>query len=74
MYRVDIAADLNDADQTGYLWTFLSNSGAELGLQLLDAPAGRGLGQVQGGRSPGEAAAAGDREKRLNVIELDRIP
>jgi hypothetical protein len=23
MYRVDITADLNDEDQTGYLWTFL---------------------------------------------------
>jgi hypothetical protein len=28
MHRVDITADLNDEDQTGYLWTFLSNSGA----------------------------------------------
>jgi hypothetical protein len=23
MYRVDITADLNDEDHTGYLWTFL---------------------------------------------------
>jgi hypothetical protein len=28
---------------------------------------------VQGGRSPGEAAAAGDREKGLNVIELHKL-
>jgi len=46
---------------------------AEFGLQQLDAPAGRGLGQVQDGRSPGEAAAAGDRQERLNVIELHVI-
>ena len=26
MYRVDIAADLNDEDQTGYLWTFLDEA------------------------------------------------
>ena len=23
MYRVDITADLNDEDHTGYVWTFL---------------------------------------------------
>ena len=45
---------------------------AEFSLQQLDAPAGRGLGQVQGGRSPGEAAAAGDGEKGLNVIEFHK--
>jgi hypothetical protein len=27
MYRVDIAADLNDEDQTGYVWTFLDEAG-----------------------------------------------
>ena len=26
MYRVDITADLNDEDQTGYLWTFLDEA------------------------------------------------
>jgi hypothetical protein len=26
MYRVDIAADLNDEDETGYLWTFLDEA------------------------------------------------
>jgi hypothetical protein len=26
MYRVDIAADLNDEDPTGYLWTFLDEA------------------------------------------------
>jgi hypothetical protein len=26
MYRVDIAADLNDEDQTGYVWTFLDEA------------------------------------------------
>ncbi|HEY1643050.1 MAG TPA: hypothetical protein VGG35_20335 [Streptosporangiaceae bacterium] len=26
MYRVDIAADLNDEDHTGYLWTFLDEA------------------------------------------------
>ena len=26
MYRVDITADLNDEDQTGYLWTFLDKA------------------------------------------------
>jgi hypothetical protein len=45
---------------------------AELGLQQLDAAAGRGLGQVQGGRAAAEAAAAGDREERLNLIELHK--
>jgi hypothetical protein len=26
MYRVDITADLNDEDHTGYLWTFLDEA------------------------------------------------
>ena len=26
MYRVDITADLNDEDETGYLWTFLDEA------------------------------------------------
>jgi hypothetical protein len=26
MYRVDIAADLNDEDHTGYVWTFLDEA------------------------------------------------
>jgi hypothetical protein len=26
VYQVDIAADLNDEDQTGYLWTFLDEA------------------------------------------------
>ena len=26
MYRVDINADLNDEDETGYLWTFLDEA------------------------------------------------
>jgi len=26
MYRVDIAADLNDEDDTGYVWTFLDEA------------------------------------------------
>jgi hypothetical protein len=26
MYRVDITADLNDEDQTGYVWTFLDEA------------------------------------------------
>ncbi len=26
MYRVDIAADLNDEDETGYVWTFLDEA------------------------------------------------
>jgi hypothetical protein len=26
MYRVDIVADLNDEDQTGYVWTFLDEA------------------------------------------------
>jgi hypothetical protein len=26
MYRVHIAADLNDEDQTGYVWTFLDEA------------------------------------------------
>ena len=26
MYRVDIGADLNDEDDTGYLWTFLDEA------------------------------------------------
>lgn len=26
MYRVDITADLNDEDDTGYLWTFLDEA------------------------------------------------
>ncbi len=26
MYRVDIAADLNDEDETGYRWTFLDEA------------------------------------------------
>jgi hypothetical protein len=26
LYRVDITADLNDEDQTGYLWTFLDEA------------------------------------------------
>lgn len=26
MYRVDITADLNDEDKTGYLWTFLDEA------------------------------------------------
>jgi hypothetical protein len=26
MYRVDITADLNDADETGYAWTFLDEA------------------------------------------------
>jgi hypothetical protein len=26
MYRVDIAADLNDEDQTGFVWTFLDEA------------------------------------------------
>jgi hypothetical protein len=25
-YRVDIAADLNDGDETGYIWTFLDEA------------------------------------------------
>jgi hypothetical protein len=45
---------------------------AEFGLEQLDATAGRGLGQVQRGRSPAEPAAADDREERLDVIELHR--
>ena len=45
---------------------------AELGFQQLDAPAGRGLGQVQGGRTPGEAAAASNSEKCLHVIKLHK--
>jgi len=26
MYRVDITADLNDEDETGYVWTFLDEA------------------------------------------------
>jgi hypothetical protein len=26
MYRVDITADLNDEDHTGYVWTFLDEA------------------------------------------------
>lgn len=26
MYRVDISADLNDEDDTGYIWTFLDEA------------------------------------------------
>ena len=26
MYRVEITADLNDEDETGYLWTFLDEA------------------------------------------------
>jgi hypothetical protein len=26
IYRVDIAADLNDEDETGYVWTFLDEA------------------------------------------------
>ena len=26
MYRVDITADLNDVDDTGYCWTFLTEA------------------------------------------------
>lgn len=26
MYRVDITADLNDEDQSGYVWTFLDEA------------------------------------------------
>lgn len=26
MYRVDITADLNDEDETGYIWTFLDEA------------------------------------------------
>ena len=26
MYRVDITADLNDEDETGYVWTFLDQA------------------------------------------------
>ena len=26
MYRVDISADLNDEDETGYVWTFLDEA------------------------------------------------
>ena len=26
MYRVDITADLNDEDDTGYVWTFLDEA------------------------------------------------
>ena len=26
MYRVDITADLNDEDHTGYIWTFLDEA------------------------------------------------
>lgn len=26
MYRVDISADLNDGDDTGYIWTFLDEA------------------------------------------------
>lgn len=26
MYRVDISADLNDEDETGYIWTFLDEA------------------------------------------------
>jgi hypothetical protein len=28
MYRVDITADLNDEDHTGYVWTFLDEARA----------------------------------------------
>ena len=50
MYRVDINADLNDEDETGYLWTFLDEARVIAGdedaaavCQVVDlAPAGDG--------------------------------
>jgi hypothetical protein len=35
MYRVDITADLNDEDETGYVWTFLD----ELATRSRSSPA-----------------------------------
>ncbi|MGI8677397.1 MAG: hypothetical protein ACR2LX_01655 [Jatrophihabitans sp.] len=32
MYRVDITADLNDEDDTGYLWTFLDEAREPAGI------------------------------------------
>ena len=43
---------------------------AQLPLEEVDAPADRGLGQVEGGGGAGEAASPHDGHERLHVVEL----
>jgi hypothetical protein len=43
---------------------------AQLALEEVDAPADRGLGEVEGGGGAGEATASHDGHERLHVVEL----
>jgi hypothetical protein len=64
MYRVDITADLNDEDETGYVWTFLDEA--------------RDPGQIKPGAivvaGDKDAAVAGDKDAAAVCEVIDLSP
>ena len=83
MYRVDITADLNDEDHTGYLWTFLDEArvlqpAVDLGLQG-KAAAKAGLGDLVGsdlleGHFAVQLLVAGDEDAAAVCQVIDLVP
>ncbi len=56
MYRVDITADLNDEDDTGYVWTFLDEARDPGQDQARRSGRRRGRGRRRG--MPGDRSSA----------------